>query len=246
MAAKGRHPAGSGRPAAVLPVTGRQDEVCPGADAVVSRYILALHVRHLTLAEGSLVTRLLQRRRPARGRRAAAAQRGKRAQEGAVRLPSGRAIGQNAAVARRSRVRLRQRSSPGRRRDLLLHGVLVLVAVAADPRGRGRHRRGADRHRRRARARRNRDRAGIVEEGRLVRHRRRGRRGRAAGRAARAREHVEGPLSLDLLAGCFLRVVLGHTGTSAHAITENLRTYYQGHGHAVVPYESVCVTSASS
>lgn len=47
------------------------------------------------------------------------------------------------------------------------------------------------------------------------RRRRRRRRRRAAG-AARTRKHVERPQSADLLAGCFLRVVLGHTGTSAH------------------------------
>lgn len=58
-----------------------------------------------------------------------------------------------------------------------------------------------------------------MEEGRLQRHRhrRRGRRRRrrAAG-AARTREYVEGSLSLDLLAGCFPRVVLGHAGTSVN------------------------------
>lgn len=50
-------------------------------------------------------------------------------------------------MARRSRVRFRQRSSPARRGDFL-YGVLVLVAVA-HLRRRGRHRRrGAGCHRR--------------------------------------------------------------------------------------------------
>lgn len=241
MAAKGRHPAGSGRPAAVLPVARRQDEVRSGADAVVSRYGLALHVCHLTLAEGSLVTRLLEGRRATRGRRAPSAQRRQRAQDGTVRLPSGGAVRQDAAVARRSRVGLRgQRSSYRGRRDLLLlHRVLVLVAVAAaDPRRRGRHRRGAGRKRRhrhaRARARARvrgqgagRRRAEPVEVGRRQhrRRRRRRRRGRAAG-VARAWEHIERPLSPDLLAGCFLRVVLGHAGTSAQTIREKWRYGY--------------------
>lgn len=68
MAAKGRHPAGSRR-SALLPVARRQDEVRSGANAMMSRYgRLALrHVRHLTLAEGSLMTRLLQRRWSTRG-----------------------------------------------------------------------------------------------------------------------------------------------------------------------------------
>lgn len=148
MASKGRHPAGSRRSVAVLPVTRRQDEVRSGAYAVVSRYRLALHVRHLTLAEGSLVTRLLQRRRATRGRRAsAAAQRRQRTQEGPVRrLPPCRAVCQDATVAGRSCMRLLERSSSGRRRHLL-HGVLVLVAVAGS-REHGSPRHAAGRHRR--------------------------------------------------------------------------------------------------
>lgn len=144
MTAKGRHPAGSRR-SALLPVTRRQDEIRSGADAMMSRYgRLALrHVRHLTLAEGSLVARLLQRRWSTRGR--GASQRRQRTQKRSVSLPSGRAICQDTAVARRSRVRSWQRSSYARRGDLL-YGVLVLVAVA-HLRRRGRHR-GAGCHRR--------------------------------------------------------------------------------------------------
>lgn len=146
MATKGRHPAGGRRPA-LLPVTRRQDKIRSGTDAMVSRYgRLALrHVRHLTLAEGSLMTRLLQRRRSTRGHGASHRRQG--TQEGPVGLPSGRAIRQDTSVARRSRVRLRQGSLPGRRGDFF-YGVFVLVAVA-DLRRRGRHRhRGAARHRR--------------------------------------------------------------------------------------------------
>lgn len=150
MAAEGRHSAGSGRPA-VLPVAWRQDKVRSGADTVVSRYgWLALrHVRHLTLAEGSLVTRLLQRRRSTSGRGASHCRQ--RTQEGPIGLPFGRAIRQATAVARRSRVRSREGSPPRRRVDLL-YCVLVLVAVAVFRRARHR-RRHAGRHRRARRGR---------------------------------------------------------------------------------------------
>lgn len=146
MTAKGRHPAGSRR-SALLPVARRQDEVRSGTDAMVSRYgrLALCHVRHLTLAEGSLVTRLLQRRRSTRGRGASHRRQG--TQKGPVGLPSGRAVRQDTSMTRRSRVRLRQGSPPGRRGDFF-YGVLVLVAVA-DLGRRGRHcRRGAGRHRR--------------------------------------------------------------------------------------------------
>lgn len=143
MAAKGRHPAGSGRPA-VLSVAWRQDKVRSGPDTVVSRYgWLALrYVCHLTLAEGSLVTRLLQSRWSTSG--CDASHRRQWTQEGPVGLPSGRAIRQDTSVARRSRVRPREGSPPGRRVDFL-YCVLVLVAVAVFRHARHR-RRHAGRH----------------------------------------------------------------------------------------------------
>lgn len=146
MTAKGRHPAGSRR-SALLPVARRQDEIRSGADAMMSRYgRLALrHVRHLTLAEGSLMTRLLQRRWSTRGR--GASHRRQRTQKRPVGLPSGRAIRQDTTMARRSRVRFRQRSPSARRGDFL-YGVLVLVAVARLRRRGCYRRRGAGCHRR--------------------------------------------------------------------------------------------------
>lgn len=221
MTAKGGHPASSRWPAAVFPVARWQDEIRSGADAMVSRYgWLALrHVRHLTLAEGSLVTRLLERRRSTRSR--CASHRRQWAQKRPIGLRSGRTIRQDAAMARRSGMRPWYGFSPRWRSDLF-YSVLVLVAVA-DLRGCDRRRcacHGAGRHRRAACH-------GwtIVREWqwrwlkgyrRHWRRRRRWRRWRRAAGAIRTREHVERPLSLDLLSGCFLRVVLGHAGTSAH------------------------------
>lgn len=143
MASKRRRLSSSGRPR-VFPVARRKYEIGPGADSAVTHHRVSLHVDHLALTEGSLMSGLLQ------GRRSRASDRGQRSQVRArIRLQpcAGQPLGQHSAVAGRPGVGPGTGPPPASRQRLV---VLVASREHAGRKARGTRRECRERRERRA------------------------------------------------------------------------------------------------